>query len=96
MSSRNGTAARLAPMAPRTAIFYAEHPLALLRDFATERHQAEALRSVERALVRARKDDPLAFEAYRLRQVARQRRSVGVGEGAGPRPGVAPGRRHDG
>jgi hypothetical protein len=42
-------------MAPRTAIFYAEHPLALLRDFGTEGEQAAALRNVERALPRAMK-----------------------------------------
>jgi hypothetical protein len=35
MSTRNGTALGHQPMAPRTAIFYAENPLALLRDFRT-------------------------------------------------------------
>jgi hypothetical protein len=82
MSSRNGSAPDPQPMAPRTAIFYAEHPLALLRDFETELDQSAALRNVERGLARARGNDPLAFRAYRVRQAARARRHVGVGEGA--------------
>jgi hypothetical protein len=82
MSTRNGTALGHQPMAPRTAIFYAENPLALLRDFRTGGEQLAALRNVERGLARARENDPLAFRAYRVRQAARARRHVGVGEGA--------------
>ena len=39
-------------MAPRTAIFYAEHPLALLRDFTTEREPVRS--SQERSNKRSR------------------------------------------
>jgi hypothetical protein len=81
MSNRDGIAPGPQPMAPRTAIFYAENPLALLRDFRTERDQVAALRNVERVLARARENDPLAFQAYRLRQATRARRHVGVSEG---------------
>jgi hypothetical protein len=69
-------------MTARTAIFYAEHPLALLRDFETEHDQAAALKRVEQALARAPEVDPLAFAAFRLRQDARRRTAVGVGQGA--------------
>jgi hypothetical protein len=34
-------------MAPRTAIFYAENPLAVVRDFSTERDQEAALWAIE-------------------------------------------------
>jgi hypothetical protein len=82
MSSRNGNAPDSQPMTPRTAIFYAEHPLALLRDFETELDQSTALKNVERGLSRARETDPLAVRAFEVRQAARARRCVGVGEGA--------------
>jgi hypothetical protein len=39
-----------APMPPRTAIFYSENPLAIVRDFPVEVDRARALKAIERAL----------------------------------------------
>jgi hypothetical protein len=69
-------------MAPRIAMFYAEQPLAVLRDFETERDRDMALRGIQRALDRASDDDPLALAAFRLRQARRIRNVIGTGEAA--------------
>jgi hypothetical protein len=69
-------------MPPRTAIFYAEHPFAILRDFPDERDRAEVVAAVEHALATVADDDPLAHTAWRRRQEARIRGVVGAGEAA--------------
>jgi hypothetical protein len=58
--SRQGT---VVVMPPRTAIFYAENPMAILRDFPDDCDQAKALAAMDRALSVAAENDPLAHEA---------------------------------
>jgi hypothetical protein len=69
-------------MPPRTAIFYAENPMAILRDFPDDCDQAKALAAMDRALSVAATNDPLAYEAWRRRQARRANRIVGAGEAA--------------
>jgi hypothetical protein len=44
-------------MPPRTAIFYSENPLAIVRDFPSDAGRAQALNAIERALSRIAADD---------------------------------------
>ena len=67
-------------MPSRTAIFDAEHPLAIVRDFPDGRDQAKVLAAVDRALAQVADDDPPAHEAWRRRQGARARGVVGADE----------------
>jgi hypothetical protein len=64
----------------KLAIFYSEHPRALMRDYPSPTDQARALRRMDRLFAAATREQPLEWQAYLAR--CRKRAVIGTEEAA--------------